>query len=279
MNCGLPETGLEDRHVKTVGSHLREVRESRGVQLEEAARITRIGKNYLAAIEGEMFDKLPNAAYVKGFLRVYAGYLGLSGDEIVAMYDKSLSPQQIQPPGNIGKDEPSSRNKVLLSRSGRWLIPLLIMGAIVVAAYMPGGKREQTDKAPPASTVQNQLAALPVPVQPIRTSAAQHGDSHQVVADLPNNQKPVSGGVQHQSGIILKLKVSQDCWLNITIDDAVSQQYDLKAGDLIEWKADRVFSLDIGNAGGIEAEFNGKPLKPFGEPGKTAHVILKAEGV
>ena len=131
----------------------------------------------------------------------------------------------------------------------------------------------------PASTVQNQIAALPVPVQPIRTSAAQHGDSHQVMADFPNNQKPVSGGVQHQSGIILKLKVSQDCWLNITIDDAVSQQYDLKAGDLIEWKADRVFSLDIGNAGGIEAEFNGKPLKPFGEPGKTAHVILTAEGV
>jgi hypothetical protein len=53
----------------------------------------------------------------------------------------------------------------------------------------------------------------------------------------------------------------------------------LKAGDLIEWKGEKVFALDIGNAGGIEGEFNGRPLKAFGEPGKTAHVTLKAEGV
>jgi hypothetical protein len=74
------------------------------------------------------------------------------------------------------------------------------------------------------------------------------------------------------------LKVNQDCWLNITIDNTVSQQYDLKAGDLIEWKGEKVFALDIGNAGGIEGEFNGRPLEPFGEQGKTAHVILKAQG-
>jgi cytoskeleton protein RodZ len=72
--------------------------------------------------------------------------------------------------------------------------------------------------------------------------------------------------------------VNQDCWLNITIDNVLSQQYDLKAGDLIEWKGEKVFALDIGNAGGIEAEFNGKPLKSLGETGKTAHLILKREG-
>jgi hypothetical protein len=77
--------------------------------------------------------------------------------------------------------------------------------------------------------------------------------------------------------VVLKLKVNQDCWLSITIDGSVSQQYDLKAGDLIEWKGERFFSLDIGNAGGVEAEFNGKALPPFGEIGKTAHVLLPAE--
>jgi hypothetical protein len=74
------------------------------------------------------------------------------------------------------------------------------------------------------------------------------------------------------------LKVNQDCWLHITIDETVSQQYELKAGDLIEWKGERVFALDMGNAGGVEAELNGKPLKPFGAQGKTAHVVLKGEG-
>ena len=81
-----------------------------------------------------------------------------------------------------------------------------------------------------------------------------------------------------EGGAILKLKVNQDCWLNITIDGAVSQQYDLKAGDLIEWKARETIALDLGNAGGVEGVFNGKPLASFGETGKVAHVVLKADG-
>ena len=44
-----------------------------------------------------------------------------------------------------------------------------------------------------------------------------------------------------------------------------------------QWKGEKVFALDIGNAGGIEGEFNGKPLGSFGEAGKTAHVTLKAQ--
>jgi hypothetical protein len=64
----------------------------------------------------------------------------------------------------------------------------------------------------------------------------------------------------------------------MTIDGTISQQYDLKSGDLIEWKGEQVFTLDLGNAGGVEAEFNGKSLPPFGEVGRPAHVVLKAEG-
>ena len=78
--------------------------------------------------------------------------------------------------------------------------------------------------------------------------------------------------------MVLRLKFNQDSTLNITIDGTVSQHYELKAGDLIEWKAEDSFSLDLGNAGAVEAEFNGKPLKPFGSPGLPVHVVLKAEG-
>lgn len=277
MRCGLSETGSEDRRVKTVGSYMREVRESLGIQLEEAASVTRIGKNYLIAIEGEMYEKLPSSAYVKGFLRVYAGYLGLSGDEIVAMYDKSLTSHQTQPSRESAMDESHKGSRIIISRPCRLLIPLFLLAGIMVMAYFSVDKEEKTGKEPPVAILQPQVEAPQGPAQTILSSARREGVTPKAVADTLGNAKVISGGGQ-QSGIILRLKVNQDCWLNITIDNALSQQYDLKAGDLIEWKGDKAFALDIGNVGGIEAEFNGKPLKLSGESGKTAHLILKGEG-
>ena len=270
----MPETGSTEISVKTVGSYLKEVRESKGIGLEEAAGVTRIGKNYLLAIEGDMFDKLPSAVYIKGFLRVYAGYLGLSGDDIVAMYDGSgtspLSPQ----PRNADKNEPSRKDKVAAPAPGRWLVPLLLLAAVVLAAYIVGDKEENKEKIPPPAINQPQVVTLPAPVQASRSSAVQKPVSSAVTDSRKN--VAVAADTGSPKGIILRLKVNQDCWLNITIDNTVSQQYNLKAGDLIEWKGEKVFTLDIGNAGGIDGEFNGRPLGPFGEPGKTAHVTLKA---
>lgn len=272
----MPETGSAERLVRTVGSYLKDVRESKGIELEEAAGVTRIGRNYLLAIEGETFDKLPSAAYIKGFLRIYAGYLGLSGDEIVAMYDKSRTSQQSQQSRDADKDVPQRKEKVATSTPGRWLAPLFLLGAVVVAAYIVGDKEEKREKEPHSATTPSQVATLSAPVQAARSSAAQKPGSA-AVTDTRGNMAIAADKGNH-TGIILRLKVNQDCWLNITIDNTISQQYDLKAGDLIEWKGEKFFALDIGNAGGIEGEFNGMPLKPFGEPGKTAHVILKAQG-
>jgi cytoskeleton protein RodZ len=275
----VPETGAADGQMKSVGSYLREVRESRGIQLEEASSVTRIGKNYLLAIEGETFDKLPNPAYIKGFLRIYASYLGLSGDEIVALYDKSQAFHQIKSSPDSGKDQPQRRQKLKITGSGRWLVPLFLLAIVIAVSYMVGEQETKTGKEPAPPVVPSPVATtLPVPVQVVRSTSMQKTEPAAALAETRKSGAVSPGERVQPAGIILRLKVNQDCRLNITIDNVVSQQYDLRAGDLIEWKGEKVFTLDIGNAGGIEAEFNGKPLKPFGETGKTAHVILKAEG-
>lgn len=273
----MPETESPERLVRTVGSYLREVRESKGIGLEEAAAVTRIGKNYLLAIEGEMYDKLPSAAYIKGFLRVYAGYLGLPGDEIVAMYDNSRTFLQARQLREGDKDEVQREEREITPTPGRWLVPFFLLVAVVVAAYIVGDKGGKTTKGPTPVTTRTQEGNISAPVQAARSSATQKPGPVSAVAETRKDSAVAADGGR-KPGIILRLKVNQDCWLNITIDDTVSQQYDLKAGDLIEWKGEKVFALDIGNAGGVEGQFNGAPLKPFGEPGKTVHVILKAQG-
>jgi cytoskeleton protein RodZ len=264
---------VTEKLVQTLGSYLREVRESRGINLDEAADVTRISKNYLIAIEEERFDKLPGPVYVKGFLRVYAGFLGLSGDETVARYTESLASQQSAPSAESTEVETTPEGRSLFSRPLLWLTPLL--AAILLWFFFNPGQEKGMDKSTEAPDLKQNSA---VPVMPRRSSAVDGVTTKRDLTKGGQGESAAPTPPLKRSGIILKLKVNQDCWLNITIDDAASQQYDLKAGDLIEWKGEKTFALDIGNAGGIEAEFNGKPLESFGGPGKTAHVLLKDEG-
>jgi len=272
------EVDAENQAGLPVGEYLKSVRESRGLQLEEASRVTKIGKNYLAAIEQGEFDKLPNAAYIKGFLRLYAGYLSLSGDEVVRRYESEL-PAAPRPQVEPAPERPGVQimERAKLGGPGRWVIPTLLLALVILAAIFltdndekpvrPAPQRaEQPAPKPPAPA---QVAVLP----PRSSAVPPQGTTPAEVATTP----APAAGAKKPAGVILRLRFNQDSWLSITIDDSISQRYDLKAGDVIEWKGARLFVLDVGDGGAVEAEFNGKQLKTLGEAGKPAHVELKGE--
>jgi hypothetical protein len=81
------------------------------------------------------------------------------------------------------------------------------------------------------------------------------------------------------NGFIVRMKVTQSGTLTVTIDGSTSQGYDLVVGDSIEWKADRNITLELSNSGGVEVELNGRQVKPFGQPGKPAVIVLDANGI
>ncbi|MCW5875722.1 MAG: DUF4115 domain-containing protein [Anaerolineales bacterium] len=77
-----------------VGQQLRQSREARGVDINEAARATRIRAQYLTALEAGDFSQLPSAAQVRGFLRAYAQYLELDAQALFAQ----LQPKPTEAP-------------------------------------------------------------------------------------------------------------------------------------------------------------------------------------
>ena len=89
-------------------------------------------------------------------------------------------------------------------------------------------------------------------------------------------QKP---STENSRGFVVRLKVTQSGTLKVTIDGSSSQDYDLVVGDSIEWKADRTIALELSNAGGVEAELNGRQLKLLGQSGKPSTVVLDSEGI
>lgn len=68
------------------GALLRAVRESQGVSLKEVSRHTKIGLNYLKAIEDDDHKVLPALVYVRGFVAEFAKYLSLDAKHVTRTY-------------------------------------------------------------------------------------------------------------------------------------------------------------------------------------------------
>jgi cytoskeletal protein RodZ len=75
--------------MESIGENLREARHNKKVSLEDASRATRIKIDILEQLESDEFDRLAAPTYTKGFLRLYAEYLGLDSQSIVDAYLKS----------------------------------------------------------------------------------------------------------------------------------------------------------------------------------------------
>ena len=67
--------------MSSLGIRLRELREAKGVSLDDIARSTRVGRRHLEALETDSWAELPAPVFVKGFIRAYCDFLDASPDE------------------------------------------------------------------------------------------------------------------------------------------------------------------------------------------------------
>ena len=81
----------EPRPIQSVCAALHEARLRAGYDLTDVANVLRIQMVYLEALEDGRFDALPGTTYAVGFLRSYAGFLGLDADEIVGAYKREIA--------------------------------------------------------------------------------------------------------------------------------------------------------------------------------------------
>jgi cytoskeleton protein RodZ len=129
-----------------IGGSLREARLKRELTPADVQKAIRIRDRYLQALEEERWELLPGDAYVKGFLRTYADYLGLDGSLYVEEYNSRFAHPDEQP---HLVPERFARRRTPLGGVG-FLRPLVAVGAIVaivaaVAAWQlstsSGGKQ------------------------------------------------------------------------------------------------------------------------------------------
>jgi hypothetical protein len=180
-----------------IGSSLREARVRQGLDFPELEQLTRIRPKYLRALEDERFDILPAPTYVRGFLRSYAGALGLDGQPFVDEYNSRFAVGEEDVPVRARRVPPPRRDRA--DRESRIavvaLLAIAVVTALVIAAWRFGGPDGETV---PRLAPQGQTAPRPAATGRARlvVRAAQGGSWMEVRAGSPGGRLLYSGTLE-----------------------------------------------------------------------------------
>lgn len=137
-----------------IGGSLREARLKRDLTPADVQKAIRIRDRYLQALEEERWELLPGDAYVKGFLRTYADYLGLDGSLYVEEYNSRFAqpdePQLV--PERFARRRTPLAGVGLLGPLVAVCVIVAIVGAVaVIAAWQLGGSSGNGQGTPSSS--------------------------------------------------------------------------------------------------------------------------------
>ncbi len=111
--------------MRTVGQTLKEERERKFYTLDEIEKTTKIRKELLEALEAGQYSKLPPPTFVQGFIKNYGKFLGLSQDNLLAIYRREFSELKHPPRILDSFKEPVEKKKFKLT-------PARALGSVVL---------------------------------------------------------------------------------------------------------------------------------------------------
>jgi cytoskeleton protein RodZ len=122
-----------DAPLETVGQDLRKARQRKGEDLAQISSVLKIRKDYLDALEESKFEAIPGRAYIIGFIRTYAQYLGLDPNECIDRVKREIAGRGDGREGNVEVSSPRERK---LPPGGMWLAIFLLIAVLYGAYYL-----------------------------------------------------------------------------------------------------------------------------------------------
>ncbi|HBN07736.1 MAG TPA: hypothetical protein DD435_03480 [Cyanobacteria bacterium UBA8530] len=258
--------------LKDIGQELKEARLGRGVTLEEAAKATHLSPKHLVDLEEGLEEHLPEAFYVKSFIRKYANFLGLPGDELAESYWKERPSLQPAPPP--------------AEYSYWWLFPILASLVLLLAIGI-AWQNSHREAVIPAESPSPATHVLPSP-SPATKSTVQPSPGPATVQPspspatvLPTSLNGATPSVSSTSSlafplatdsrkpISLAIETTEACWVVIVADGVTVQKGTVPAGQKLRFKAERSLKLRLGNAGGAWITYDGDYLGALGGKGEV----------
>lgn len=285
---------------------LKEIRESRGIDIQTIVEATKVSPQMLQALEGFDFSKLPEPFYTKAFLKSYARELGIDSTPLIERYDSYWSTREV--PDNKYDHLKKRRNR--RSILPRIVLAIIVVGFASLAGYYfwwnqsnwyptqkpsvtatnEGVTTDQAQTAaeetaldspesPPPSTLKGSDDPVVEPPQEEPMEDARENGETGAVATAPSTEEVIPEPLpakpeQASDELVLEIGASELTWLQIIRDDEPPEQLYLRAGSLITRRAETRFDIIVGNAGGVEIVFQGSFLGSIGSRGEVVSLRL-----
>ncbi len=272
--------------MESLGEFLKRERELRNITLEEISSATKISIRFLEALEQDKYDLLPTEAFVKGFLRSYAQYIGIDPDEVILIYQENKE-QQADSLRTTKSSSPArnSGSKIFMASLAIlfFLTGLLIYFFFQIDSQQTALKRQGTFSTEDKSGAAPSILKTPTPDASLvqATSAQQQvaeSIHHPSEENMPDQMSPLGGTNREREEakppsteyFTLTAAAESDTWLRITIDEKEQHDLLLRSGKTANWQAKEKIVLTVGNVRGTRLDLNGKEI-PL--PATTRNVL------
>jgi cytoskeleton protein RodZ len=234
-----------------IGASLREARNRRGLSLDDVTAGLRLRERYVTALEEERWELLPGEAYTKGFLRMYAEFLGLDGSLYIDEYNTRIAANEAESfvPESLA---PTKRRSLLF----RTIAGVFGVAALVTALAALGSGKTAT------AHVQADLSEVAAAATPVKKAAA-----------------PIRPHVTAKPPVALIRAVTSRSWLSIRIGGPKGKEVFrgfLNRGHSLSYGLHERVWLRIGRPHALAIRI-GKSLVG-GLPGTPANLLLTSAG-
>ncbi len=285
---------------------LKQTREKRGISLQAIHEGTKIPLDVLKAIEEGYKIRTLSPFYYRGFLKMYAQYLGVDVSQIPEDL-KSEHPAETATDFTASRTFqkkyksafPVQKEKLLILAGGAALVIFLLSQLVVfIVKRIPFKKSDSVKVASnireQAKKVKKAPAVAPAPSQRTVTPVQAVPPSAQAVIKLvePATSVPATPQVSGESAmaqtppekpkkrIKLTVKAKKNTWLQVQQDGNIVFQSTLKKGEAESWAANDSIEISGRSISQLEFELNGKMLAPLGAQDRSASkVVITKDGL
>lgn len=279
---------------KSLGQLLKETRESKGYSLRTIHEATKIPLDVLKAIEEGYSVRTLSPFYLKGFLKMYAEYLGIDparvSDRPAAVLQKAAQPSkpkitQIKPKEYSISDDEFDFNRMFSKDQQRLAVKiiagifLLFLVIRVIGCLIPD-KKDKTAVEPVTTTAPvspKEIAQKKLIAPPASSSQTKAGESAAPESSAAKSQEQAKDANEK---VRLTIKALKGGWLQVKVDGTVVLESTIKAGVVETWEAEQEIVISGRTIHSLQFELNGEVIGTLGREDRNARrVVITKKGL
>lgn len=241
-----------------LGTLIKSTRQKKQLSLDEVYRYTKIPKEILLNIEADRISTL-NPTYLKGYLKIYAKFLGLEVAAILKAY-KNILPGEEKPILVPARSKNAQETINLLQFNPAFILNIIVVFILLFSSFIFV-----------KHMMKKRIKITTPAVKTLSKKAAPLAKKDRVTKQA---RKPPIQSPERLESIKLAIQAKENTYLQVSVDGSTMFRQVLRKGQTESWVAKDKIELTIANAAGVELELNGKILPPLGRRNQPIKNIL-----